>query len=70
MPLEFPDGNGDDKNDIEDPFECENIEVRAGIKRNKFYSYVQQIASPYLNQKEPDAEEKSGANLQHSPLAV
>lgn len=50
-PFEIPDDN--DK----DPFECDDIEARANIKRNKFHSFIQQMANAYTLQREAYAEE-------------
>lgn len=66
-PLEFPDD--DDKIEIEDPFDCESNEICADIKRNKFYTYVQQLANPYLNQKEPDADKSIFESLKSMKAA-
>lgn len=38
------DDNDDENNDYTDPFECEDTEPRAKIKRNKFFHFVRRIA--------------------------
>lgn len=55
-PFEIPDDNDDEIND-KDPFECDDIEPRANIKRNKFHSFIQQMANAYTLQREAYAEE-------------